>query len=131
MEATPKVRRQIRVADVATYRAKYTLRQKGCCALCETPFGRVTPSLDHCHKNGMLRAALCRSCNTLEGSIRIHIRRQVPAGHLSKTDEGSFYVRLGKYLLHHAANPSGIYHHSFDPVKGKQKPVKRAKKRVA
>ena len=57
------------------------------------------------------------------------MNRQVPATHLSKTNEPLFYKRLAHYLHNHQKEPSGIIHPTFDLKTGKQKPKKRVVKK--
>lgn len=64
--------------------------QKGCCAVCDRPFGEKTPFADHCHDTKQPRGLLCPICNTVEG----HLKRRG----LSPT---AFAQRLEAYL----ANP--------------------------
>jgi len=126
---TRKVIKVLKLADIPNIRKMFDVKQKYRCAICEAPFGKVTSSVDHCHVNGDVRATLCRGCNRLEGSIRILIRRQVPANHLSKTNEAKFYHRLAHYLRDHSLKPSGLIHPTYDLKKGKQKPKKRVTKK--
>ncbi len=47
------------------------LHQKGVCAICQRATGKTRNlSVDHNHKNGLVRGLLCRPCNDLLGHIR-------------------------------------------------------------
>lgn len=43
--------------------------QNGKCALCDLSLDTITPNIDHCHKTGLVRGALCRGCNVSLGTI--------------------------------------------------------------
>lgn len=59
--------------------------QGGVCAICQRANGKVRRlAVDHDHKTGMIRGALCRTCN-----------RQI-LGH--SRDEIEFFERAAKYL---------------------------------
>lgn len=42
-------------------------RQEFKCAICEIELTMVTACVDHDHRTGIIRDALCRNCNGLEG----------------------------------------------------------------
>jgi len=46
--------------------------QNGHCATCpsDTPGGRGTWHVDHCHSTGKIRGLLCRACNTALGLVK-------------------------------------------------------------
>lgn len=45
------------------------LRQNGCCAICQKPFGANKPCVDHDHETLKVRGLLCRPCNTSIGCL--------------------------------------------------------------
>ena len=45
------------------------LQQNNCCALCNKPFGKTTPCVDHDHDTGKVRGLLHRRCNTALGVL--------------------------------------------------------------
>jgi hypothetical protein len=47
--------------------------QKGCCAICQRPFGK-TPHVDHNHRTGKNRGLLCRACNHGIGNFEDNIK---------------------------------------------------------
>lgn len=50
---------------------KLYLHQKGVCAICQRATGKTRAlSVDHDHKNGLVRGLLCRPCNDLLGHLR-------------------------------------------------------------
>ena len=79
----------------------------------------------NCHKTGMVRATLCRSCNQSEGKVLAGVKFKTPIGNLAYKDPVKWLRNLADYWEHHSAHPSGIIHPTFDLAKGKQKPVKR------
>ena len=44
-------------------------RQNGVCAICKRDDSRGSLAVDHCHKTGLVRGLLCRSCNTSLGKM--------------------------------------------------------------
>jgi len=44
-------------------------KQGGKCALCDLCLDDIVPNIDHCHKTGQIRGALCRGCNVSLGTI--------------------------------------------------------------
>ncbi len=50
----------------ADVRAEFVDAQAGLCAICRRDLDGAEV-LDHCHSSGMIRGALCSSCNTMLG----------------------------------------------------------------
>ena len=86
--------------------------------------------LDHDHATGHIRSALCATCNRNEGKVLKAMRYMSRTFHLTWADPVTWLRNLANYLEHHKNNPSGLIHPTFDTVKGKQKPVKRPRKKV-
>lgn len=122
---TIKVLRQLRDAEVDPIRKAMAAKQKYRCPLCNGSLAHGINALDHCHKNGSVRAVLCRSCNVGEGKVKAGMLYRTPIGNLAYSDPVQWLRNLADYLEKHQANPSGIIHPTFDVAKGKQKPVKR------
>jgi len=78
------------------------------CPLCDRDLSQVESKfihLDHSHINGQIRAALCSSCNQMEGQIWNRANR-------AKQDKTvvEWLHRMMNYIDYHENNPSGIYH---------------------
>lgn len=65
-----------RYGITTTDRDNMIAEQKGCCAICLTPFEqskRGVACVDHCHTTGEVRGMLCDACNKLLGHARDNI----------------------------------------------------------
>jgi len=59
-------------SDLSKVRDELIAKQGGRCPICGIPFSGVTKQdivVDHNHKTGVVRAALHRGCNRVEGSV--------------------------------------------------------------
>ena len=121
---------QMKPKEVTAVRNQLAKIQNNICPICKqiSALGRFG-HLDHCHDTGLVRATLCATCNTNEGKVKYASKYMAKLRHLSKTDPIAWLKNLVAYLEYHRDNPSTLYHHSFDLVKGKQKPKKRKKRR--
>jgi hypothetical protein len=109
----------------------FSAKQKYKCPICEDEIvsKHSRAALDHCHKTGHIRAVLCGPCNRNEGKVLMAAKYMSKQAHLSRLDTPEFLRRIANYIDLHAAEPSGIIHNTFDLVKGKQKPVKRPRRK--
>lgn len=124
------VRRILKTAaDVASYRKQKAAMQKYRCPICRGSLVTGRATLDHSHKNGHCRSVLCNSCNVGEGKVLAAIKFRTTTTNLAYKDPAAWLRNLAMYWEHHESNPSGIIHPTFDLEKGKQKPIKRKKKR--
>lgn len=62
--------------------------QKGKCPICNLAFPKGVAGVDHCHKTGVIRGLLCRSCNLALGNLK---------------DDFSAAIRASDYLRKHIA----------------------------
>jgi len=116
---------QLRENQVDAYRKKKAAQQKYRCPICKGSLAHGINALDHDHKNGQIRSVLCQSCNVSEGKVKAGMNFRTPLSNMARIDPVQWLRRLADYLEYHMANPSGVYHPTFDIAKGKQKPVKR------
>lgn len=119
--------RQLRDSEVEGFRKALTAKQKYRCPLCNGSLAHGVNALDHSHKNGSIRAVLCRSCNVSEGKVLAGVLFRTPVGTYGYTNPSGWLRRLADYWDKHNENPTGIIHPTFDVEKGKQKPVRRKK----
>lgn len=56
-------------------RTQLTIKQDGCCAICEKPEKEIDRQLaiDHCHATGHIRGLLCNSCNWMLGHAQDNV----------------------------------------------------------
>ena len=91
--------------EIAPTKIKLLERQLGACALCFQSISEETAVLDHDHKTGVIRAALCRNCNGIEGKVFNLARRAK-----RKFDEPWFIKRLLAYWELHETDQTGLLH---------------------
>lgn len=66
------MKNRIKRSKLPEVRLKLLEKQNHKCALCGIDLREKEPKdlcVDHCHKNGKIRAVLCRNCNGIEGKI--------------------------------------------------------------
>ena len=119
------IKKQLRDAEVDPLRNAKAAKQKYRCPICRGSLAHGINALDHSHKNGQVRSTLCQSCNVSEGKVLAGAKFRTPIGNLAYKNPVQWLRNLADYLEYHEANPSGIYHPTFDLKTGKQKPVKR------
>ena len=128
MANTPAARRALPAESIAFARKALAAKQGYRCPICKGSLAGGTPSLDHCHVRGDVRATLCMSCNVGEGKVRAGMLFRTPKSNLAYKDQIKWLRNLADYLGYHENNPSGLIHPTFDVKTGKQKPIKRSKK---
>ena len=91
------------------------------CPLCDRSYEGLVPCLDHCHVTGLIRAPLCRNCNSQLGKIEnAAIRCKGKNGILQFLEAAVAYVK------YHQENPSLLEHPTHNkPKKRKPKNGKR------
>lgn len=62
--------RRLKQTQLKAVRQDFVDKQGGRCAICYCPLPNDAAVMDHDHKTGYLRAALCRNCNGIEGKIK-------------------------------------------------------------
>ena len=103
-------------------------RQSGGCPLCERSFGtRVIACLDHDHVTGLIRGALCKNCNGIEGKIKNLVVRG-RAG----LSSSQFLSNIAKYWEYYSIDRTGLLHpiHLDEEQKRVKRNTKARKKRA-
>lgn len=92
--------------DVLPTKMRYVVAQQFKCAICSTPITAGPDScLDHEHSTGLVRGALCRNCNGIEGKVKNLATRAKRDGTWDW-----WLDRLLAYVRFHRANPGNIIH---------------------
>lgn len=117
--------RQLSDSEIEITRKHYTARQKYRCPICKGTLAHGINALDHDHKNGMIRATLCQSCNVSEGKVKAGVLFRTPFGNLAYKDSIQWLRNLADYLEFHKEHPSNLIHPTFNLRTGKQQPVAR------
>jgi hypothetical protein len=121
---------KLKTKDIANVKRDLVTKQKGQCPLCKGCLYNIQPInivLDHCHRTGMVRAALCRGCNGAEGKIK-----RLANGYGKTKDTKVFLQALVDYYNEHENNPSGLIHptHKDDDAKRLARNAKARKARA-
>ncbi len=93
-------------AQILPYKQKLVQAQQGKCAICSHPItAGIDSCLDHDHKTGLIRGALCRNCNGIEGKVKNLATRAK-----RDTTPSWWLVKLLTYWEHHLKNPGSVFH---------------------
>ena len=121
--------RRLKRADLAQARVLLVKKQGGVCPLCgESLIERAKTGdvcVDHCHKSGEVRGALCRACNGIEGKVHGLVTRVKRSG-----DVQTWLQNLLKY---YATASTGWLHpeHKTEDEKRLLRNEKARKRRAA
>ena len=93
---------KLKRTEIIKHRALAVLEQNGICPLCEQHLELRDAVLDHRHKDGLIRSAIHRFCNTFLGKIENNIaRNRITPGQLTAILKNyEQYVGTTKPLLH-------------------------------
>ncbi len=95
--ATPLTARELK-----ELRVKLIVKQNWKCKICgdflDLEHNPKNVHLDHDHKTGLVRAVLCRRCNTIEGKMTNWYKRLTKRELKSSDDQERLYKGLTKYL---------------------------------
>lgn len=98
---------RLTASRIPVVRGMMVAQQNNRCAICGLPFGLKAPNdpvLDHDHKTGACRAAVHRGCNSLLGKVENNAKRY------GVHNIGAWGAGLGRYLMTHAINITGLLH---------------------
>lgn len=116
--------------DIRGYKHIVAEKQNYICPLCGADMLCVPDRkwhLDHDHKTGMVRGALCAGCNQAEGKIT-----NIISIFLSKITISfeEYVINLSKYKSYHFSNPSNVWHPAYSSFQDKRiKNLRKAKER--
>lgn len=120
--------RRITNSQIPIVKASVLKKQGYVCPICSTALNVAGAVLDHDHSTGLIRGALCRNCNGIEGKIKnLAVRGK---RHSTKED---FVGRMILYWIHHKQDRTGLYHplHKTDDEKRLVRNAKARKVRAA
>lgn len=122
------VRRRIKHSEIPIVKRALIIKQAGRCALCPTAITITTACLDHDHTSGLIRGALCRNCNGIEGKIRNLVTRA--RRNLAHKD---WLGKLILYWIKYETDHTGLYHplHKTEDEKRERTNKKAREKRAA
>ncbi|QPC44941.1 exonuclease VII [Kaustia mangrovi] len=121
-------RRRIKHAEIPQVKRALIQRQDGRCALCPEAITLATACLDHDHKSGLIRGALCRNCNGIEGKVHNLANRAKRTGTVK-----DWLGALILYYVKHETDQTGLYHplHKTDEEKRLRRNKKARERRQA
>ena len=117
--------------DIPEIRKMLVSKQHGACPICGGDLTRVAPVnvvIDHCHKTGIVRAALHRGCNKVEGSVLSTITRWGKATTLIQAI--ATLRRLADFWELHLTDQTGIIYYNHKTATEKRLALNK-KRRLA
>jgi hypothetical protein len=113
---------KLKQREIAAYRAQCVLDQLGQCPLCEQHLALADAVLDHRHKDGQVRQAIHRLCNTFLGKIENNVVRNCIS-----TDQLNAILRNYESYV---SQSTGVLHPTYKtPEQRAETAKKRAKRR--
>lgn len=118
--------RRIKFKELAGIKKKLLRQQRGRCALCGMELKDDKDiCLDHDHKQGFIRAILCRNCNAMEGKVFNCANRAKRGG-----TRAEWLEAVLMYWQKHEKCRTGLIHHTHKTDAEKRKKAnKKAKLR--
>ena len=98
-------RRRIKTAEIPIVKSSLVRQQNYVCCLCPETITVASACLDHDHRTGLIRGALCRNCNGIEGKIYNLANRAKRT--LTPKD---FLGQVILYWIKHETDQTGLYH---------------------
>lgn len=119
---------RITTAQIPLVKAQILKRQGNKCPCCTKTITVAEACLDHDHFTGLIRGALCRNCNGIEGKLKnLAIRGR--RGLSSK----QYVANMIRYWILHETDQTGLYHptHLTEEEKRIKRNAKARKARAA
>lgn len=119
---------RIKTAQIPVVKAQILKRQEGRCPLCTKGITVAEACLDHDHYTGLIRGALCRNCNGIEGKVKglaLRGRRLL--------SQKQYIANIVRYWIKHETDQTGLFHptHLSDDEKRIKRNEKARKRRAA
>lgn len=119
---------RISAAQIPLVKVQILKRQEGKCPLCTKSITVAEACLDHDHYTGLIRGALCRNCNGIEGKVKnlaVRGRRML--------SQKQFIANIVRYWIKHETDQTGLYHpkHLTDDEKRLKRNAAAVKRRAA
>ena len=102
-------------------------KQDNKCPICGRDLSSVLTRnicIDHDHSTGMIRGALCRNCNGIEGKINNLVKRVY-----QRPTASVLFQRLLDYWKWHKDNPSGLIYHTYKKGEYGKKYARKTKRK--
>jgi hypothetical protein len=118
---------RLTTSQIAVARVALVKKQGGKCAICPMKISPKDAVLDHNHVTGLIRGALCRNCNGIEGKVFNLARRA------KRDKDPEWWLRsLLAYWRHHDDNPTLALHplHRTDDEKRIRRNARARKQRA-
>lgn len=100
--------RKLKQRELKEIKSELIKKQQGRCPLCDTDLTRIKPVnvvVDHDHDTGIIRAALCRGCNGMEGKVKRLLQTWGKSSDLIK----SLHRLVNYWALHRKPQTGWIY----------------------
>lgn len=119
---------RIKTAQIPLVKAQLLKRQEGKCPCCTKGITVAEACLDHDHYTGLIRGALCRNCNGIEGKLKNLATR---GRRLLSSKQ--YVANIVRYWIKHESDQTGLYHptHLTDDEKRIKRNAKARKTRAA
>jgi Zn-finger nucleic acid-binding protein len=123
---------KMKQSEIPKVRKMLVAKQNGVCPICGRDLTRMNPVnvvIDHCHTTGYVRAAMCRGCNKVEGSVKNLLTRWGKAK--SVTDMWMTLERLVKFWKVHSTPQTDIIYYGHKTAAEKRAAYNAKRRRKA